>query len=73
MHRKLPFTLPDYEPSLVLFPTIINKYLTGSRAEYLYAEDSDYDYLYEIGPGVMRYCSALAIPANDITYTMNGK
>ena len=50
----IPFTVEGYEPSRFLFPTLVTKYLTGSRAEYLYRDDSDYDYLYEIGPGVVR-------------------
>ena len=43
-----------FEPADVLFPTLIQRYLTGSRAEFLYTDKSDYDYLYEIGPGVVR-------------------
>ena len=32
-----------FQPSGILFPTIINKLRTGSRAEYLFTEQSDYD------------------------------
>ena len=39
-----------FQPSGILgFPTIINKLRTGSRAEYLFTEESDYDDIYEIG------------------------
>ena len=45
----VPFMVNGYEPSHVLFPTLMRRYLTGSRAEFLYTNHSDYDYLYEIG------------------------
>uniref|UniRef100_A0A7M5XGX6 Mab-21-like HhH/H2TH-like domain-containing protein n=1 Tax=Clytia hemisphaerica TaxID=252671 RepID=A0A7M5XGX6_9CNID len=48
------FMVEGYEPSHVLFPTLVQRYLTGSRAEFLYVNRSDYDYLYEIGPGLVR-------------------
>uniref|UniRef100_A0A7M5WJS0 Uncharacterized protein n=1 Tax=Clytia hemisphaerica TaxID=252671 RepID=A0A7M5WJS0_9CNID len=51
--HSVPFTVEGYEPSHLLFPTLMQKYLTGSRAEYLYTYQSDYDYLYEIGPGLV--------------------
>eukprot|EP00111_Clytia_hemisphaerica_P008128 TCONS_00023705-protein len=53
-NHTVKFILDGFEPSSILFPTIINKYLTGSRAEYLYKSDSDYDNFYEIGPGLVR-------------------
>ena len=51
--EDVPFMVEGYEPSHVLFPTLMRRYLTGSRAEFLYTNNSDYDYLYEIGPGVV--------------------
>ena len=33
-----------------LMPSVLKKYLTGSRAEGLFTKDSDFDYMYEVGP-----------------------
>ena len=52
--ETVPFTVEGYAPFHILFPTLMRKYLTGSRAEFLYTNNSDYDYLYEIGPGLVR-------------------
>ena len=46
-------SLAKHEDSATLFPTTIQRFLAGSRAEQLFIESSDYDFIYEIGPGMV--------------------
>uniref|UniRef100_A0A7M5VG66 Mab-21-like HhH/H2TH-like domain-containing protein n=1 Tax=Clytia hemisphaerica TaxID=252671 RepID=A0A7M5VG66_9CNID len=45
--------LAKQEDSAFLFPTTIRRFLAGSRAERLFIESSDYDFIYEVGPGMV--------------------
>ena len=45
--------LAKHEDSAILFPTTIQRFLAGSRAEKLFVESSDYDFIYEVGPGMV--------------------
>ncbi|XP_066919873.1 cyclic GMP-AMP synthase-like receptor 2 [Clytia hemisphaerica] len=44
----------QFPPSHVHFPTVIKTYKSGSVSEKLDLEDSDLDYIYEIGPAIVR-------------------
>ena len=45
--------LASHADSSSLFPTTIRRFLAGSRAEKFHIESSDYDFIYEIGPGMV--------------------
>ena len=46
-------SLASHDDSHLLFPTTVRRFLAGSRAEQLYIESSDFDYIYEVGPGMV--------------------
>ncbi|XP_066919734.1 uncharacterized protein [Clytia hemisphaerica] len=58
----------QFPPSNLHFPTVIKAYKSGSVSEKLDIEDSDLDYIYEIGPAIVRDKSNIALDSVENTF-----
>lgn len=60
------------EVSELMFPMVVQAIKTGSRADQIYLESSDVDYMYEVGPLVVGQKQSNKSPATDLYYNSTG-
>ena len=62
----------DDEVSELMFPMVVQAIKTGSRADQIYLESSDVDYMYEVGPLIVGQKQNNKSPATDLYYNSTG-
>ena len=58
--------------SKLMFPLVVQAIKTGSRADQVYLENSDLDYMYEVGPLVVGSRQDKSVPATGLFFNSTG-